>query len=221
VATIPNALSWPLEGRSRLESRTVVAAGRLVRRKGMGRLIRAYLPVARAHPDWQLLIYGRGGLQADLQALIERRGVVDQVRLMGHTDDLAAALESASLFATASRAEGFPMVLLEAMSKGLPLVAFDCPRGPRDIVRDGENGRLVPNGDIPAFTAALEDLVGDEQSLRRMGARARADAATYSMDGVVARWEALFDTIREHRAGGGGAGPGRRHNSSAGPMVRS
>jgi glycosyltransferase involved in cell wall biosynthesis len=214
VAPIPNALSWPLQGRSQLDSKIVLTAGRLVRRKGMDRLIRAFAPVARTHPDWELHIYGKGQLEPSLRRQIDECGMSDRIRMMGHTRDLATVMESASIFVTASRAEGFPMVLLEAMSKGLPLVAVDCPRGPRDIVRDGDNGRLVPNGDLLALSRALEDMMGDADARRRMGARARADAENYTMDGVAAQWERLFQTLRQRRSA-----LSRGHRTPARPRV--
>lgn len=200
VRTIPNALSWPAGSPSPLTSGTVVSAGRLVHRKGMDRLIEAYAPIARAHPDWRLQIHGKGPLQAELQQLIDERGLAEQVQLMGQSPDLAPVLGDAAVFAMGSRGEGFPMVLLEAMSRGVPMVAFDCPRGPSEIVRDGRNGRLVDDGDLPGFTRALEALVTDASARARMGAQALVDADEYSIDAIAAQWEALFDAAVRRRA---------------------
>jgi glycosyltransferase involved in cell wall biosynthesis len=195
VATIPNALSWPLGEPHERPGRVVVAAGRLVPRKGMARLVRAFAPVAARHPDWELRIYGEGRLADKLGRQIARLGLTAQVRLMGHTDDLPGAFDEASVFASASVAEGFPMVMLEALSKGLPLVSFDCPRGPSDIIRHGHNGLLVPNDDIPALSEALEAVIADDDRRRRMGAQARADAEGYAVERIAASWEALFDEL--------------------------
>lgn len=195
VTTIPNALSWPVSQPRAHDQRVVVAAGRLVPRKGMGRLVRAFAPVAHRHPDWELRIYGAGRLEADLSDQIERLGLTGRVLLMGHTHDLPAAFDGASVFACGSRAEGFPMVMLEALSKGLPLVSFDCPRGPSDIVRDGINGLLVPNGDIDGLARALESVVSDEELRHRLGAQALVDAAAYRPEGIAASWERLFDDL--------------------------
>jgi glycosyltransferase involved in cell wall biosynthesis len=114
---------------------------------------------------------------------------------MGHTSDLPAAFAEASVFASASRAEGFPMVMLEAMSTGLPLVSFDCPRGPGDIIHDGQNGLLVPDQDLDALTAALELVVSDEERRRSMGAQAHLDAGEYVVDRIAASWEQLIDEL--------------------------
>jgi len=199
VATIPNALSWPVGPARNYDQRVVVAAGRLVPRKGMARLIRAFAPVARRHPDWELRIYGSGRLEEKLRERIERLGLGDRVRLMGHTEDLPAAFDDASVFASASLAEGFPMVMLEALSKGLPLVSFDCPRGPADIIRHGANGLLVPDGDIPALSEALEAMVADDDRRRRMGADALASAEEYAVDRIAASWDTLIDELAGRR----------------------
>lgn len=195
VTTIPNALSWPVSPARASDQRVIVAAGRLVPRKGMARLVRAFAPVARRHPDWELRIYGSGRLEEKVRGQIERLGVAGQVHLMGHTDDLPSAFDQASVFASASSAEGFPMVMLEALSKGLPLVSFDCPRGPSDIIRHGKNGLLVPNDDIPALSFALEAVVADDDLRRAMGAQALADADQYVPARIAGSWVALFDEL--------------------------
>jgi len=192
VTTIPNALPWPVSPPREHPGRVVVAAGRLVRRKGMGRLIRAFAPVAKRHPGWELRIYGTGELEERLRRRIEKFDLTGQVRLMGHTGDLPAAFDDAAFFASASRAEGFPMVMLEAMSKGLPLVSFDCPRGPSDIIRDGRNGLLVPNKDLAALSAALETMVADDDRRRSMSRHALEDADDYAVGRIAESWEALF-----------------------------
>jgi glycosyltransferase involved in cell wall biosynthesis len=87
------------------------------------------------------------------------------------------------------------MVLLEAMSKGLPVVSFDCPTGPREIVRSGENGLLVPHQDVDALAAAMIQMIEDEDLRRRCGAGALATAERYSIDVIGARWEELLAEV--------------------------
>jgi glycosyltransferase involved in cell wall biosynthesis len=113
---------------------------------------------------------------------------------------MPAVLRDSAILAMSSEREGFPMVLLEAMSVGLPMVAYDCPRGPAEVVRDGINGRLVPDGDAAAFTAALADLMDSVELRKQMGAAALADAAAYSMSHIVTRWEAAFARLGVHSA---------------------
>lgn len=200
ITSIPNAASWPpVEAPPPLDRKVVVSGGRLERRKGFHRLIEAYAPVARKHPDWQLHIYGKGPEEAKLAALVQRLGLGEQVVLKGFAADFRAALSEASVYAMASLYEGFPMVLPEAMSRGLPLVSYDCPRGPAEIIDDGRNGRLVPDGDRDALGAALLQLVEDPELRRRMGAAALEDVKQYGVDAIAARWEDLFAELLRRR----------------------
>ena len=193
VVAIPNPLSWPAAQQPPpLVEKVVVAAGRLEPQKAFDRLIRAYAPLATSHPDWRLDIYGFGPTKAALNGLIDDLGVGANVMLKGYSRDISNVLARSSIYALSSKFEGFPMVLLEAMSVGLPMVAYDCPRGPAETVRDGVNGRLVPNGDRPAFTAALAQLMDSPQLRQRMGAAALADAADYEMPHIVERWTKLL-----------------------------
>ena len=138
VEVIRNALPWDPAGTpAALDTKVVVAAGRLVPEKGFGRMVDAFAPVARAHPDWQLHIHGEGAERGRLLRTGGAARARRQVRLPGHADDLRSVLAGAAAYALTSHAEGFPMVLLEAMSAGVPLVAMDCPRGPGEIVADG------------------------------------------------------------------------------------
>jgi glycosyltransferase involved in cell wall biosynthesis len=179
----------------RLRKKIIVAAGRLAEQKGYDRLIEAFYPVAVAHPEWELQIYGRGPDRRKLQKMINERGIAAQAHLMGWTDQLDAILSEAAIFALSSRFEGLPLVGIEAMSKGLPIVAFDCPRGPRELVRDGANGYLVANGDVPAFTQALDRLVVDAQLRDAMGKASLDDARQYQMSAVGEQWEHLIANL--------------------------
>jgi glycosyltransferase involved in cell wall biosynthesis len=199
VECIPNAVPWDIGDAAKLDSKVVVAAGRLAPRKAFPRLIRAYAPIARAHPDWQLHIYGNGPERGPIEKLIADRDLGEQVVLKGHADDMERVYLDAAVFALSSHAEGFSMVLVEAISKGLPIVAFDVPRGVSDVVRDGHNGRLVDDGDLAGFTAALAQLVEDDELRRRMGAAALATARDYETDAIAERWVSLFTELRSSR----------------------
>jgi glycosyltransferase involved in cell wall biosynthesis len=200
VIAIPNAVSWPIAERASLDSNIVLAAGRLGDQKAFPRLVEAYAPLARTHRLWQLHIYGRGPLQQEIRASIESHGVADNVRLMGYTHDFRQVMHGASLYAMSSIFEGFPMVLVEAMTHGIPMIAYDCPRGPAEIIRDGVNGRLIPDGDTIAFTDALRDLMDSEADRIRMGGQAWVDAHAYEMPRIVERWNDLFAGVMDQRA---------------------
>jgi Glycosyl transferases group 1 len=105
------------------------------------------------------------------------------------------AEEKAYGCAMSSIHEAFPMVLLEAMTSGLPMIAFDCPRGPAELIDHGRNGWLVKDGDLEAYTEALFELVDDPRRRVAMGAEAWRDAHAYEMPKIAARWKELLDTV--------------------------
>jgi glycosyltransferase involved in cell wall biosynthesis len=192
IERIPNAVPPLGGGGAQLDAPVIVAAGRLTTQKGFDRLIDAFAVVAREHPQWQLRIYGEGRERPVLERQIVRRGLHDNVFLMGQTKQLPDALGQASLFVLSSRFEGFGIVLIEAMSKGLPVVSFDCPRGPSEIVSHGTDGLLVPDGDVAGLSTALLELVTDPEKRRRYGVAALQKAESFAQGPVTERWEALL-----------------------------
>ncbi len=192
VAAIPNGVT-PLDGPpSPLSHPVVISFGRLAPQKDQLTLIRAFAPIALREPHWSLRICGEGRMRARLEAEVLRLGLVGRVELPGRVTDVGRELDGASVFALSSRFEGFPMALLEAMGKGVPVVCTDCPTGPRELVEPRANGLLVPVGDVGALTAALIELVESDARRRRLGAGALVTASAYGLDGVARRWSALF-----------------------------
>ena len=194
VTTIPNAVPRRPPADDSARERVVLAAGRMSRQKGWDRLIPAFGVLAREHPDWTLRLFSQGqaDLMAKLVAQIAEEGLGDRVELPGFTRRLPQEMERASIFAMSSRFEGFPMVLLEAMSCGLPPVSFDCPNGPAEMIDHGRNGLLVPQNDVMALGQRLSELAADEERRRAMGAAARESSRQYTAEAVYEQWERAF-----------------------------
>ncbi len=195
VQRIPNATAR-LDGEpSRQDARVVVAAGRLNSQKGFDLLVPAFARVVERAPGWKLRIYGGGPDGPALRRMVVDLGLQNDVVLLGATPRLGEALSRASLFVLSSRFEGFGMVLIEAMSKGLAVVSFDCPRGPGEIVRHGVDGLLVAPEDPEALADALLELIADDERRRTMGRAALERAAEFDGAAIGRRWEGLLDRV--------------------------
>jgi glycosyltransferase involved in cell wall biosynthesis len=173
----------------------IIAAGRICRVKGFDRLIDAWALARYRLPGWTLHIYGDGELD-EVDALVRlarRRGVGSSVELFPATADILERIAESRIFAMASRSECFPMVLLEAMQLGAPVVAYDCPTGPRNIVQNGVTGVLVDDGDIQQFADALVALAQDESRQQEIVAAARLESHRYEVTQVMPLWARLFE----------------------------
>jgi glycosyltransferase involved in cell wall biosynthesis len=177
---------------SPLDANTVIAVGRYTRQKGYDLLIRAWAHVAARHPDWTLRIFGGGPREQKLREMIEQRELTGKVHLMGPADNIGAELSKASIYVLSSRYEGMPMVILEAMSKGLPVVSYDCPTGPAELITHGHDGLLVKPEKIHAMADAICALIEDEELRRKLGCHALDTAAEYDLDVVGDKWVRLL-----------------------------
>lgn len=193
VVRVPNPLPPGDRAPADPAARTVIAAGRLNTQKGFDLLIAAF--AALDAPDWDLRIYGSGPERDRLQAQIDALGLGERAALMGRTQDLGAAMASASVFALSSRFEGFGMVLVEAMGHGLPVVSFDCPHGPHDILDGGRHGVLVPPEDVDALAAALLALIRDGDRRRALGAAALRRSQDFDVATIGPDFEGLLATL--------------------------
>jgi glycosyltransferase involved in cell wall biosynthesis len=211
VVCMPNGVPELGGRRAALDAKVVVAAGRMGPQKGFDRLLPVWAKVAREHPDWELRIWGGGKGIGKLRRQADELGIADSAHIMGFTSKLHEEFADSSLYVMSSRNEGFPMVLLEAMSAGLPVVSYDCPTGPRDIVREGVDGYVVPNGDRDALAAALGRLMDDAEMRKAFGAAAVEGAARYDIAAIARRWEELLAETEAAKTG--------RRRTSAGPMV--
>lgn len=212
VAVIPNAVRWPpathgpvLPAPDTPGRHILLAVGRLHRDKGFDLLISAFARIARKHPDWDLVLLGEGPEREALQRQAAAAELTHRVSLPGRAGNVADWYACADLYVLSSRFEGFANTLVEAMAAGLPVVAFDCDTGPREIVRAGMDGVLVrPSGNAPVLALELSRLMGDERARRLLARHAVEARKRFSAERMQARWQSLFDDIL-------GAGAGHRH----------
>ena len=195
VSVIPNPITAICEKQSTCDSKTAIAVGRLVYQKDFVSLIRVWEKVALKHPDWRLEIWGEGGMQQALQQQIEEAGLDGKVCLMGYTKNISQKMSQASMFLLSSRYEGFPLVMIEAMSVGLPIVSYMCPTGPQDILDNGRTGFLVPMGDENTFAEKVCTLIENDILRKTMGEMASEESKEYSAENIVQRWMALFRNL--------------------------
>ena len=204
VPVIPNAVVWPLpvqvprfapESFCASGRLIVLAVGRIAEQKQFHLLLAAFYSLAHEHPEWDLVILGEGPERPALLARVRVAKLDARVFLPGRAGNVGEWYERADLYALSSRFEGFPNTLVEAMAHGLPAVSFDCDTGPRDIIRHGVDGLLVPAGDVAALAAALGRLMEDAALRGRLAERAPEVRDRFSMPRIANMWEELFDKV--------------------------
>jgi glycosyltransferase involved in cell wall biosynthesis len=200
VERVPNGIPPYPDMPAIPENKVLIAAGRLTPQKGFDLLLDAFSKVNARHPDWQLKIFGQGPLMDELSGRIEALGLTGAAHLPGITRKLPEELAAAGMFVLSSRFEGLPMVLLEAMTLGVPAVAFDCPTGPAEVIRNGHNGLLIPPQDTGALADGICELIENPHRRAAMRVAARESSAEFTMPAVREHWERLFTDLAAARA---------------------
>lgn len=197
IEVIPNAAIHVSKNYSEVKNKRVIAVGRLDYQKGFDRLIQAWKLVQHTgrFSDWKLDIFGQGEWREMLQQMIDKQGLQNTVKINPPTNAILNEYVHSSLLVMSSNYEGFGMVLVEAMSCGVPVISFECKCGPKDIIQPGINGLLVPNGDIQALADAMMKVMEDEAYRKMLSLNARKVVDTYSEQAVMAQWIRLFTSI--------------------------
>ena len=199
IKVISNPLSFYPEDSSNLDRKVVLAVGRQSFQKGYDRMLQSWKIVQDSHPDWQLHIYGKIDPELQLDAEAKRLGVETSVSFYPPVKNIQDKYQEASIYVMPSRFEGFGMVLIEAMSCGVPVISYDCPCGPADIITENEDGFLIPNGDIAAFAKAIDQLITDQSLRQSMGQKAKKNSKRYLPKHIVPQWHRLFQELYAER----------------------
>ena len=195
VEVIPNFTVMPVAHISDVSAKRVIAVGRLEWVKGYDRLLSAWKIVSEMHSDWHLDIFGTGTLEHELKELQDKLNLNSSLTIHSAKSSINKEYEASSILVLTSRFEGFGLVILEAMQVGLPCVAFDCPFGPAAVIKDGENGFLVPEGDIVQLAAKLSLLIDDADMRKCFSQAALATSKLFAVDIVMNRWKLLFEEL--------------------------
>jgi len=196
---IPNSLPFEPDDSSDLTSKQAIAVGRYNNAKGYKYLVEAWKDVHKKHPDWVINIYGSGELKEQVKNLIETKGLQDTMIMHEPTDNIQQKYIESSICIVSSRYEGFSMVILESMVCGVPVVSFDCPHGPRNIIRSGEDGILVEYLNTEALADAICQLIEDPELRKAMGKKAKENIIRFSRENVMTLWTELFNQLTQHR----------------------
>lgn len=214
VVIMPNAVRWPMQDSGEGpdpetlvpgDHRLILSAGRLTAAKAYGELIRAFATVVGRRPDCTLVLLGEGEQRDALTALVRELRLETRILLPGRAGNMSRWYRRADLFAMSSAWEGLPMVMLEAMSHGVPVASYDFDFGARDIVRHGIDGLLVPRGDLPGLAEAMAAMLAEDGMREKMGQEATSIRERFGEREILRAWDELFARVlaqRPNAAGG-------------------
>lgn len=195
MISIPNPSPFaPQEYFKQDDSKTVLAVGRLTSIKGFDLLIQSWVKVSDAYPDWNLTIVGEGEDREKLQTLINTENLSKSIKLVGNSNNIEYYYKNSDIFCLSSRFEGFPMVLLEALSFGLPVVSFDCDTGPAEILED-TGAVLVPPNNIDLLADALIDLIDNEEQRKNISLKSKEKSKEYQAETIIKQWDKLLCSL--------------------------
>ncbi len=197
VTVIPNPSPIHTDKSAALDNKKAIAVGRLAYEKGFDWLIEVWAMVAEKHPDWRLDIFGSGNQKEILQQMIDERSLNEVIKINDPVPNIQEHYLNSSMLIFPSRyLDALPMVLIEALSCGLPLVAFDAPCGPKDVINDGENGFFVKTGEKEALADRICRLIESDELRKAMGLKAKLSSERYQIEPVMNQWISLFEELK-------------------------
>ncbi len=192
---IPNPNWLETENKATLNNKKIIVVARHSYEKGLDRLLKIWQKITQKYPEWTLEIYGNSSNELNLQQFATKLQITKTVHFFEPVSDITNQYLNASIYVMTSRSEGFPMVLIEAMSVGLPVIAYDCPIGPRALILNSENGFLIEDGNETAFISKLESLMTDDNLRKKMGYNASESIKKYELNEVMKLW---IDVIEQN-----------------------
>ena len=193
---IPNPAPFSPQQYSTCTAKQIISVGRLNEQKGYERLIDAWAIVNMKHPDWHLTIYGEGEQKKKLKQFIKEKHLEATFHICQPTQEIMNKYIESSIYVMSSHFEGLPMVLIEAKTCGLPCISFDCPHGPSEIIKHGDDGLLIENGNIKKLANAIIYLIEHEDIRINMGKRARLNSKFYASEQIMKKWIELFTKLK-------------------------
>lgn len=196
VTIIPNPAEITGE-RANYSSKKIMAAGRISPVKNFGEIIDSFSQLHSEFPEWELHFFGEDylGTQEKLHIKINQHGLQNHIKFKGTVDHLKIEMQNYSIYAMTSETECFPMVLLESLSVGLPVISYDSPTGPKHILTDKDDSFLVPYKNVDVFTEKLKCLMKDENLRKQLGEKGIENVRRFSTERVMERWKNLINSL--------------------------
>lgn len=200
---IYNPLTFPLLRETTKRDKTILCVGRfdVWEIKGFDLMVQMWAELSRAYPDWKLIFAGTGKDESVnfIKGMVHDYNLDDRVLFLGQVDDMRTLYSHAGIFALPSRIEGFPMVLLEAMSQGCPCVAFNVGGASQEIIEDAEDC-IIEDGDLDAFSKVLSHLMSNEDKRKLYSDRSIKSASHFTVECFGDKWESLIKDTLAHKS---------------------
>lgn len=195
TCVIPDPLPFTPSQVSPLTEKRVIVVARYSHEKGIDLLLQAWAEVEKQCADWRLDVFGEGDT-VSYEHLIDELAIDrSRCKLNGCTNEIEHEYQKSSVAVCSSRFEGFGLAIVEAMACGLPVVSFNCPWGPRSIIKDGENGILVENDNPSMLACGIQSLINDANQCKILGSSARQSVQRFNMKYIANQWKHLFGSI--------------------------
>lgn len=177
------------------QSKIIISAGRLTYQKGFDRLVDVASEVFRENDDWTWIVLGEGEDRYLIEDKIKKYNLQEKIVLKGNVSNIEDYYKESAIFVLTSRFEGLGMVILEALNNDIPVISFDCPVGPKEIIKDGENGYLIPQNNINEMANKINLLIQDDQRRISFSKCARKGLEKFDVNTIIKEWDSLLSSL--------------------------